>query len=65
MVSKKTQIKGSKCPVCGKPPAAAHRPFCSTHCGYVDLNRWLGGHYAIPAVEEDAPEESDADMAGS
>ncbi|MEM7441721.1 MAG: DNA gyrase inhibitor YacG [Pseudomonadota bacterium] len=45
--------RGSKCPVCGKPTAPTHRPFCSAHCGYVDLNRWLGGNYAIPAVEAD------------
>lgn len=30
---------------------AEYRPFCSKRCADVDLNRWLGGHYAIPAVE--------------
>ncbi|MGB1157763.1 MAG: DNA gyrase inhibitor YacG, partial [Alphaproteobacteria bacterium] len=28
------------------------RPFCSDRCRDVDLNRWLTGAYAIPAVEE-------------
>lgn len=37
------------CPVCGKPAAAALRPFCSERCRQVDLGRWLAGDYAIPA----------------
>jgi endogenous inhibitor of DNA gyrase (YacG/DUF329 family) len=36
------------CPVCGKPAAAAFRPFCSERCRQVDLGRWLSGDYAIP-----------------
>ena len=36
------------CPVCGRPAAAAERPFCSRRCRAVDLNRWLQGAYAIP-----------------
>ncbi len=39
------------CPICGKKSAAAFHPFCSKHCADVDLNRWLKGSYAIPAVE--------------
>lgn len=47
-----------KCPVCGKPTDAAYRPFCSKRCADVDLQRWLTGRYAIPAVEdEDGPSE--------
>ncbi len=46
------------CPICGKPSAQKFHPFCSPHCSNVDLNRWLGGHYAIPAVEAD--EDTDA-----
>jgi uncharacterized protein len=42
------------CPICGKPPADAYRPFCSKRCADVDLGRWLKGGYAIPA---EAPEE--------
>jgi uncharacterized protein len=50
----------SACPICGKPVAQKYRPFCSKRCADVDLNRWLGEGYAVPAVEppdfeEDAP----------
>lgn len=37
------------CPICGKPADFAARPFCSKRCADVDLHRWLGGAYAIPA----------------
>jgi len=37
-----------KCPICGKPTAEGHKPFCSPRCADVDLNRWLGGTYAVP-----------------
>ncbi len=45
--------KAKPCPICGKPAQSATRPFCSKRCADVDLHRWLGGHYAIPVVEED------------
>ena len=48
-----------KCPICGKPAMAGLRPFCSRRCSDIDLNRWLSGSYAIPAVEPD--ESSDAE----
>ncbi|MEQ8246208.1 MAG: DNA gyrase inhibitor YacG [Alphaproteobacteria bacterium] len=41
----------SACPICRKPVAQAYRPFCSKRCADVDLGRWLGGRYAIPAEE--------------
>ena len=41
------------CPICGKPTAPEHRPFCSPRCRTVDLHKWLTGSYAIPVVEED------------
>jgi endogenous inhibitor of DNA gyrase (YacG/DUF329 family) len=41
------------CPVCRKPPTAEYRPFCSRRCADVDLQRWLVGAYAVPAVEDD------------
>jgi uncharacterized protein len=47
------------CPICGKPKEMAYRPFCSKRCADVDLSRWLKGSYAIPAVEEDDPEDAD------
>lgn len=43
------------CPICGKPaekdPDKKVLPFCSRRCADVDLNRWLSGRYAVPAVE--------------
>jgi endogenous inhibitor of DNA gyrase (YacG/DUF329 family) len=44
------------CPICSKPSAALHRPFCSRRCADIDLGRWLKGVYAIPTDEpaEDA-----------
>ena len=36
------------CPICGKPAEHATRPFCSSRCRDVDLNRWLKGSYVIP-----------------
>jgi endogenous inhibitor of DNA gyrase (YacG/DUF329 family) len=42
-----------KCAICGKPQVQAHRPFCSKRCRQIDLGKWLGEGYAIPAVEAD------------
>lgn len=40
--------------MCREPISEAYRPFCSKRCADVDLNRWLSGSYAIPAVEDEA-----------
>jgi endogenous inhibitor of DNA gyrase (YacG/DUF329 family) len=48
------------CPVCQSPSQQKYHPFCSARCADVDLHRWLGGQYAIPAVE---PPDFD-DMSG-
>ena len=40
------------CPICKKLSVEKFRPFCSRRCADVDLNRWLTGAYAIPAVED-------------
>ena len=48
------------CPICGKPAVERFRPFCSGRCADVDLNRWLKGAYATPAVED--PDEDVADL---
>ena len=50
--------KPRPCPICGKPPVEASKPFCSERCRDVDLNRWLSGSYGIPARDTD--EEDDA-----
>jgi endogenous inhibitor of DNA gyrase (YacG/DUF329 family) len=49
------------CPICGKSARAEYRPFCSKRCADVDLNRWLGGLYAIPSG--DADEDEDGEVA--
>ena len=42
----------AKCPICKDAEIEkAFRPFCSKRCADVDLHRWMGGHYAVPAVE--------------
>ena len=45
--------ESAKCPICSKPAAEPHRPFCSKRCADVDLNRWLSGVYTVPVVEEE------------
>jgi len=53
-------MSAAKCPICGKPAEADHRPFCSKRCADIDLQRWLSGRYAIPAVEDDTgPQDED------
>lgn len=55
---------GRRCAICGKPVEPRYRPFCSKRCADVDLGRWLGGRYAIPAAEQDdSPDAADSDMA--
>ena len=44
------------CPICGKAPAEAYEPFCCKRCADVDLHRWLGGVYAVPAEATDEDE---------
>jgi len=58
-----------RCPVCGKPTAHEHRPFCSKRCAEIDLGRWLKGAYAVPGgpaagsggVDNDNDSDSDSD----
>jgi uncharacterized protein len=45
--------KARLCPICGKPAQDATRPFCSSRCRDVDLNRWLSGTYILPGSEND------------
>ena len=53
-----------KCPICGKPSEAAHRPFCSLRCADIDLGRWMTGRYAIP-VEDEEPGDGDSAETGA
>ena len=60
---KSAKIEGLRrprpCPICDQPSSKGNYPFCSQRCKDVDLSRWLSGSYAIPAVEEDEPDQAD------
>ena len=47
------------CPICGRHATPEFKPFCTARCADVDLNRWLSGRYAIPAVEDDEDRDED------
>ena len=49
------------CPICKKPADPAYMPFCSGRCADIDLGRWLGEEYAIPAPDSDEKEEKEPD----
>jgi endogenous inhibitor of DNA gyrase (YacG/DUF329 family) len=51
------------CPICRKPATSRYSPFCSARCSEVDLGRWFGETYRVPAepVEEHS---SDDDLPG-
>ena len=50
-----------RCPICGKPAAGRHQPFCSARCANIDLGRWLKGNYRVETdeVPGDEPEAGD------
>ena len=47
-----------RCPLCGKPAAQTHRPFCSRGCRDRDLLNWLGDAYRVPGPPADPGEFS-------
>jgi endogenous inhibitor of DNA gyrase (YacG/DUF329 family) len=47
------------CPICNEETHSQYRPFCSRRCADLDLGRWMTGSSAIPAAEEDDPDEED------
>ena len=51
--------RSGACPVCAKPAADAHGPFCSQGCRDRDLLNWLGDGYRVPGPPA---EESDLEM---
>jgi len=68
MSDAQAKIPVGKCPICGKPAVEQHRPFCSRRCALIDLGRWVGGNYRVPAEtaneeEEEAPRSDDDDSA--
>lgn len=52
------------CPICGQPTVARWRPFCSRRCADVDLGRWMTGAYALPASEDEPPEDEAGEGTG-
>lgn len=53
----------SACPICARPvETPLFRPFCSARCKQVDLARWLGEVYRLPA--EDSEPIVDLDVEG-
>ena len=51
--------KVPRCPICGRPRMHEYRPFCSARCRDVDLGRWFGEVYTVPAVEPGYDDEDD------
>jgi len=51
------------CPICGKPATPRCRPFCSPRCAEVDLGRWFGETYRVPA-EPVAETDAEDDLPG-
>ena len=54
--------RSPRCLNCGRPRTHEFRPFCSARCRDVDLGRWFGEVYAVPAAEPgyDEPEDDGA-----
>jgi hypothetical protein len=48
-----------RCPICGRPRVHEFRPFCSARCRDVDLGRWFGEVYTVPAAEPGYDEQED------
>jgi uncharacterized protein len=46
------------CPICEKPVlvGSEFHPFCCRRCKLVDLGRWLGESYRVPATKADEDE---------
>ena len=58
MTTPPTEPRPAACPICRKPANPRLRPFCSARCADIDLGRWFGETYRVPA---DRPEEPGPD----
>ena len=52
-----------RCPICDKDMPGQHNewpdyPFCSPRCRKIDLGRWLGENYRVPAEDQEQREGS-------
>lgn len=52
--------KRDLCPLCSKPTAAIHAPFCSQACRDRDLLNWLGEGYRLPGAAIDPDDAANA-----
>lgn len=55
-----------RCPICEQPMPGPTSdwpdyPFCSPRCRLIDLGRWLGGEYRVPAEEVESDSSSTAE----
>jgi endogenous inhibitor of DNA gyrase (YacG/DUF329 family) len=56
-----SRARTPRCPICGRPRARRYRPFCSARCRDIDLGRWFGEVYAVPAAEPGYDEDETPD----
>lgn len=54
-------MSATPCPICGRPPAPPHRPFCSQGCRDRDLLQWLNEGYRLPVRDGDMEAEDGLD----
>lgn len=58
----------ASCPICGEllkdadPRRLPTFPFCSERCKVIDLGRWLGEGYRLPAEEDSTADDLDAEQ---
>ena len=50
-----------RCPICGRPRVHEYRPFCSARCRDVDLGRWFGEAYRVPAIDPGYDQDEDGE----
>lgn len=53
-----------RCPTCKRefdPAQSPAKPFCGERCRLIDLGRWLGEDYALPAAPSDDESEAAAE----
>jgi uncharacterized protein len=56
-----------RCPVCNRefdPAVTLAVPFCSERCRTIDLGRWLGEAYSLPAVPDPEADEKPESTVG-
>ncbi|WP_373048281.1 DNA gyrase inhibitor YacG [Vulgatibacter sp.] len=57
-----------RCVICSKPverrPVNPYYPFCSHRCRLVDLGKWIGEEYKVPAQPGELDEEALAVLEG-